>query len=82
MLDTAVTVVDKLNERLRSIVASLPASANFWVLDQRGLLALAAPASSSESGDWKDEIHASATGYQSLARKRWNPWLAKALGLV
>lgn len=82
MLDTAVTVVNKLNERLRSIVASLPASANLWVLDQRGLLTLAAPGSSGESGDWKDEIHASAAGYQSLARKRWNPWLAKALGLV
>lgn len=82
MLDTAVEVVDKLNQRLRSIVASLPAGANVWVLDQRGLLTLAAPGSSSESGDWKDEIHASAAGYQKLARQRWNPWLARSLGLV
>lgn len=82
MLDAARRVIGGLNDRLRQLVSSLPASANVWLLDQRGLLTLGAPGSTGESGDWMDEIHATPAGYRKLTEARWNPWLALALGLV
>ncbi len=82
MLAAATAVVDELNVRLRALVAAAPANANLWLMDQRGLLTLAAPGSTAESGDWLDEIHATPAGHTKLVQARWNPALAKALNLL
>lgn len=81
MLETARRVIDQLNEKLGRLVASLPDDANVWLLDQRGLLTLAEPGSTGVSGDWMDEIHPTSAGFAKLAQQRWNPWLARILGL-
>lgn len=81
MRAAASVVIDELNTRLRALVGGLPAEANVWLLDQRGVLTLAAPGSRGVSGDWMDEIHPTAAGYRKLAGQRWNPWLAQALQL-
>lgn len=82
MRETARRVIDQLNEHLRRLIASLPADANVWLLDQRGLLTLAEPGSTGASGDWMDEIHPTSAGFTKLAQQRWSPWLAQSLGLL
>ncbi len=82
MRTAAAAVIDVLNVRLRALVAALPADANVWLLDQRGLLILAEPRSTSTSGDWIDEIHPAHAGFEKLAQARWNPWLAHATGML
>lgn len=82
MLQAARRVIDKLNSRLRSLVAGLPEGSNVYFLDQRGLLKPASAGSTGRSGDWMDEIHATGDGYRKLADQRWSPWLAKIFSLV
>lgn len=82
MLAATRQVIDRLNDKLRDLVASFPADAGLWLLDQRGLLTLAAPGSTGKSGDWQDEIHPTPVGHAKLAEQRWNPVLAKVLGLI
>ncbi len=82
MRETARRVIDQLNEYLRRLIASLPADANVWLLDQRGLLISAEPNSTGASGDWMDEIHPTSAGFTKLAQQRWSPWLAQSLGLL
>lgn len=77
MLDAVKKAIDKLNERLAREIAILP---NVFVIDQRGVLTLAEPGSTSVSGDWLDEIHPTAQGFEKLAQHRWNAALADGLG--
>jgi hypothetical protein len=77
MLTATQAVIDKLNQRMASDIATLP---NVYVIDQRGLLTLAAPNSTTESGDWLDEIHPTAQGFEKLVRNRWNCAVAKGVG--
>lgn len=77
MRSAADAVIDEMNAQLARVIAPL---ANVHVIDQRGLLAPAAPGSGSASGDWQDAIHPSAGGFALLARNRWNVPLSKALG--
>jgi hypothetical protein len=82
MCETARRVIDQLNEHLRRLIASLPADANVWLLNQRGLLTLAELGSTGASGDWMDEIHPTSAGFTKLAQQRWSPWLAQSLSLL
>jgi hypothetical protein len=77
MLAATTLVINKLNQRLLSDISTLE---NVYVIDQRGLLTLAAPGSTTASGDWLDEIHPTAAGFVKLARNRWDCALANALG--
>lgn len=77
MRSAADAVVDEMNRQLREVIAVLP---NVHVIDQRGLLAPAAPNSSGQNGDWLDEIHPTKEGFSRLARNRWDVPLSRALG--
>lgn len=79
MLASAKMVITKLNSRLKSDISTLP---NVHVIDQRGLLTLAAPGSTTASGDWLDEIHPTAAGFNKLAKNRWDYAVAKGLGWI
>lgn len=70
-------VVDELNRQLHGAIAPLD---DVHVIDQRGVLAAAAPGSLGEDHDWLDEIHPSRAGFEKLARRCWNEPLARALG--
>jgi hypothetical protein len=77
MRSAADAVVDELNDQLKASIAPL---GNVFVIDSRGLLTPAAAGSTSESGDWLDEIHPSQQGFVKLARNRWDVPLARAIG--
>lgn len=77
MREAADAVVDELNRQLQAVIAGLP---NVHVIDQRGLLAPAAPNSCGPNADWMDEIHPTKEGFTRLARNRWDVPLSRALG--
>jgi len=77
MRSVADAVVDALNQRLAEEIAHLD---NVHVIDARGLLSPAAPGTTGPDVDWMDEIHPSESGFEKLARNRWDVPLSKALG--
>jgi hypothetical protein len=79
MRATADSIVDEMNTQLQSTIAVLP---NVHVIDQRGLLAPAAPGTLASHADWLDEIHPNVEGFAKLARNCWDVPVARALGWV
>lgn len=78
-------VVDKMFSALAETIKGLarPRSKNgikdFFVIDTRGVLTPADPASTGRSNDWLNEIHPTGSGYEKLARQRVNAALSSLL---
>lgn len=72
----AAEVIDTLNRWLMKLVKPLP---NVHLLDTRNTLTLAEPGTKKRSNDWMDEIHPHPDGWAKLAKKWWNPELARIL---
>ncbi|MES2940481.1 MAG: SGNH/GDSL hydrolase family protein [Pseudomonadota bacterium] len=76
MKQAADAVIDRLNQ---SLADAFRASASVVVIDSRGVLTPARPGTTAEDGDWLDEIHPSAAGFDKLAGQRWSATLAGLL---
>lgn len=76
MKRAADAVVDQLNLALASRFGAME---GLVVIDSRGVLVPARPGSTGEEGDWLDEIHPSAAGFDKLASQRWSGTLATVL---
>lgn len=76
MKRAADAVVDQLNQ---SLADAFGAAASVVVIDSRGVLTPARPGSTAEDGDWLDEIHPSAAGFDKLASQRWSSTLTDAM---
>jgi lysophospholipase L1-like esterase len=76
MKRAAGAVVDQLNQ---SLADAFGGAASVIVIDSRGVLQPARPGTTAQDGDWLDEIHPSAAGFDKLASQRWSATLADAL---
>ncbi|PKM42745.1 MAG: hypothetical protein CVV05_17280 [Gammaproteobacteria bacterium HGW-Gammaproteobacteria-1] len=63
-----------LLDEMAAMLQGLAAEAdNFHVADTRGTLAIVSPDYRRIDGDWRDEMHPSATGYRKLTGRHINP---------
>jgi len=78
MRQAGAAVIDTLFDRIETEIAQV--YDNVFLVDQRGTLALPPPGSTGEVGDWMDEIHPSAQGFDKLAAHCWEVPLNQLLG--
>jgi hypothetical protein len=76
MREKAHVVIDTFNDALQQRVGGMP---NVHLLNTRGTLTLAAPATDRKSNDWMDEIHPTPEGFDKLAKAKWNDRIAAVI---
>lgn len=70
-------LLDEMSAMLHSLAAE---EEDFFVADTRGTLEIVTPDYRRIDGDWRDEMHPSAKGYQKLTSQHINPLIGQLIG--
>ncbi len=70
-------LIDEMSAMLHQLAAE---EENFHVADTRGTLEIVAPDYRRIDGDWRDEMHPSARGYQKMTSQHINPLIGQLVG--